>query len=179
LKKPINYTNAITLSHNQEIFSIAFSALSYFNPTMNRYRYKLERLDSEWHEVGSEQRLVNFTALPAGIYVFRVQGATSLGPWSEPGVALRIEVLPPWWSTWWFRAACATLLLLLIWSAYRYRIDQMARQYATLQRSEDRLRLVIDTIPTMAWSALISPVSHGSSTRVFPWRTGWARAGKR
>jgi PAS domain S-box-containing protein len=154
LKQPINYTNAITLSHNQERFSIAFSALSYFNPAMNRYRYKLERLDSEWHEVGSEQRLVNFTALPAGSYVLRVQGATSLGPWSEPGAALRIEVLPPWWNTWWFRTVCTTLLLLLIWLAYRYRINRMARQYAILQRSEDRLRRVIDTIPTMAWSAL-------------------------
>jgi PAS domain S-box-containing protein len=154
LKKTINYTNAITLSHRQNIFSIAFSALSYFNPTTNRYRYRLEGLDSEWHEVGSEERLVNYTALPRGFYAFRVQGATSRGPWSEPGIALRIKVLPPWWSTWWFRAAYATLLLLLIWSAYRYRVGQMARQYATLQRSEDRLRLVIDTIPTMAWSAL-------------------------
>jgi PAS domain-containing protein len=63
--------------------------------------------------------------------------------------------LPPWWSTsWWFRAACVTLLLLLIWFAYRYRMNQMARRCAILQRSEDRLRRVIDTIPTMAWSAL-------------------------
>src|SRR5260370_42156892 len=118
LKKSINYTNAITLSHKQNIFSIAFSALSYFNPTTNRYRYKLEGLDSEWHEVGSEQRLVNYTTLPAGIYDFREQGATSRGPWSQPGAALRIEVLPPWWSTRWFRAAFAHLVLLLQCSPY-------------------------------------------------------------
>src|SRR5216684_2528024 len=41
-----------------------------------------------------------------------------------------------------------------------------------LRRTEQRLRDVIDTIPTMAWTALprvplISSVDRGSSTRVF------------
>jgi PAS domain S-box-containing protein len=153
LKKSITHADAVTLSHRQNMFSLEFSALSYSNPATNRYRYKLEGLDSEWHQVGSDQRLVSYTTLPAGIYEFRVQGATIRGPWNEPGVTLRIEILPPWWSTWWFRTSCAASLLLLIWSAYRYRMNQMARFYATLQRSEDRLRRVIDTIPAHVWSA--------------------------
>ncbi len=42
-----------------------------------------------------------YTTLPSGTYTFRAQGATRGGPWSEPGVALCIENLPPWWDTWW------------------------------------------------------------------------------
>jgi PAS domain S-box-containing protein len=147
LEKSITYTNALTLSPKQNMFSLEFSALSYLNPATNRYRYKLEGLDSKWHEVGSEQRVVNYTTLPVGIYVFRVQGATSQGPWSEPGTALRIEILPPWWGTWWFRALCAAAFVGLLWVLYQSRIQRVRRQ-------EKKLRAVIETIPTFAWTAL-------------------------
>src|SRR3982074_768875 len=55
LEKSITYASALNLSHRQNMFSLEFSALSYSNPATNRYRYKLEGLDSDWHEVGSAQ----------------------------------------------------------------------------------------------------------------------------
>ena len=143
LRKSITYANALTLSHKQNMFSLEFSALSYSNPATNRYRYKLERLDSQWHEAGSEQRLVNYTTLPVGIYMFRVQGATSQGPWSEPGAALRIEILPPWWGTWWFRAMAAAAFLFSAGGLYHIRVGSIEQHYRErelaahkLQRSE-------------------------------------------
>jgi PAS domain S-box-containing protein len=147
LSKSIGYSSALSLSHDQKIFSLEFSALSYFNPATNRYRYKLDGLDRQWHEVGSNQRLVTYTTLPAGVYTFRVQGATSRGDWSEPGLELRVEILPPWWNTWWFRALCAAAFLGLLWSLYQVRIQRVRRQ-------EKKLRDVIETIPTFAWTAL-------------------------
>jgi hypothetical protein len=128
LKQSITYTNAITLSHQQNIFSIEFSALSYFNAATNRYRYKLEGLQKDWREVSSDQRLANYTTSPAGVYTFRVQGATSRGPWSEPGVVLHLQILPPWWSTRPFQAVVGILLFLMAWAAYRQRLHQVARQ---------------------------------------------------
>jgi hypothetical protein len=50
LRRSITYTDWITLSHSQNIFSIEFSALSYFNAETNRYRYRLDGLDSQWNE---------------------------------------------------------------------------------------------------------------------------------
>jgi PAS domain S-box-containing protein len=147
LEKSITYTNALTLSHKQNMFSLEFSALSYFNSATNRYRYKLDGLDHQWHEVGSNQRLVTYTTLPAGTYTFRVQGATSRGAWSEPGAELRLEILPPWWRTWWFRALCTAAFLGLLWVLYQSRIQRVRRQ-------EKKLRAVIETMPTFAWTAL-------------------------
>ncbi len=46
----------------------------------------------QWIESGSDQRLANYTSVPPGTYTFRVQGATSRGPWSEPGAIVRIEI---------------------------------------------------------------------------------------
>ena len=147
LKKAINYTDTITLSHSQNIFSIGFSALSFFNPATNRYRYMLEGLDQKWNEVGSDQRLASYTTLQAGTYTFHVQGASRRGPWSEPGAQLRIQILPPWWNTWWFRALWATACLALLWGLYRMRVQELRRQ-------EKKLRDVIETMPTFAWTAL-------------------------
>jgi ligand-binding sensor domain-containing protein/signal transduction histidine kinase len=137
LKRSITYAEDLTLFHEQDAFSVQFSALSFFSPQTNRYRYKLEGLDSSWHEVGSEQRLASYTTLPAGVYQFRVQGATSRGPWSEPDTALRIEILPPWWNTWWFRTVIAALFVLSLLAVYYYRLRQMAQQLE--MRLEERV----------------------------------------
>jgi PAS domain S-box-containing protein len=146
LSKSITYTTRLTLSHEQRIFSLAFSALSYLSPGTNRYRYKLEGLDDTWHEVGSNERLATYTTLPVGVYAFRVQGATSRGKWSDPGAAVMIEILPPWWSTWWFRVLCAAVAVTLLGGFYRWRIQQLRRQ-------EKHLRDVVETIPAMAFSS--------------------------
>jgi signal transduction histidine kinase len=127
----------LTLSHEQRIFSLAFSALSYFNPGINRYRYRLEGLDEAWHEVGSDERLATYTTLPAGSYTFRVQGATSGGAWSDPGVAVRIEVLPPFWEAWWFRSACGISMLISLWFAYRVHLQQITWKFNV--RLEERV----------------------------------------
>ena len=121
LNMAINHTNAITLSHEQNAFSIGFSALSYLNPPTNRYRYMLEGLDRKWNEVGSDQRFATYTTLPAGKYTFRVEGATSRGHWDEPGATLRIEILPAWWNSWWFRVTYIAALLLVGAAIYIYR----------------------------------------------------------
>jgi PAS domain S-box-containing protein len=146
LSQSIGYTRAVSLSHDQNVFSLEFSALSYFNPVTNRYRYKLDGLDHQWHEVGSNQRLATYTTLPARTYTFRVQGATSRGAWSEPGLELAVKILPPWWSTWWFRTVCVAVFAVLLGGLYRWRIRQLRSQ-------EKHLRDVVETIPAMAFSA--------------------------
>jgi PAS domain S-box-containing protein len=146
LSKSITYTTGLTLSHEQRIFSLAFSALSYLSPGTNRYRYKLEGLDETWREVGSDERLATYTTLPVGAYTFRAQGATSRGVWSDPGAAVLIQILPPWWSTWWFRLLCAAVSVALLGGFYQWRTRQLRRQ-------EKHLRDVVETIPAMAFSA--------------------------
>jgi PAS domain S-box-containing protein len=146
LSKSAAYTTSLTLSHDQNVFSLEFAALSYFNSTTNRYRYKLDGLDHQWYEVRSTQRLVTYTTLPPGRYTFHVQGATGRGVWSEPGLELNIQILPPWWATWWFRTLCAVLCLGLLAGFYRLHIQQ-------LLRDEKHLREVVETIPAMAFTA--------------------------
>jgi signal transduction histidine kinase/streptogramin lyase len=154
LIKSITYTNRLTLSHEQRIFSLAFSALSYSSPGSNRYRYKLEGLEKAWHEVGSDERLATYTTLPAGVYTFCVQGATSRGPWTEPGVQLSIEILPPWWETLSFRVSLGVVVLLVGLAAYNYRLNQIARAMSAGfdERLAERTRIARELHDTLLQS---------------------------
>jgi signal transduction histidine kinase len=154
LKQSITLTDSITLSRQQNIFSIEFSALSFFNAETNRYRYKLDGLDEDWHEVGSDERVANYTTLPAATYTFEVQGATSRGPWSQPGAMLRIVILPAWYQTVWFRLICLTAILLLLWAIYLLRLNELRMQFsAALEaRVDERTRIARELHDTLLQS---------------------------
>lgn len=147
LQKSISYVNDLVLNHRQNIFSFTFAALSYSSPVTNRYRYRLEALERDWNEVRSDQRQATYTTLPPGRYTFRAQGATKGGPWSEPGIALRVEIRPPWWSTQLFRAAVAALVFLIAWTAYRQRVKELAHQFEA--RLAERTRIARELHDTL------------------------------
>ena len=154
LKKAITYTDSLTLSYRDNIFSFEFAALSYANSHRNRYRYKLDGLETDWNEVGSKQRLATYTNLDPGRYVFRVQGSNSDGVWNKEGVSLSIVITPPWWRTSWFRALSVAVFLALLWAAYRLRVRQLNQQFEmTLEaRVGERTRIARDLHDTLLQS---------------------------
>ena len=122
LQKPIWTTGALTLTHTQSIFTLEFAGLSHAAPEKNRYRYRLEGLESEWNEVDSRRRQATYTSLPAGRYVFRVQASNNEEVWNEDGVSLALTILPPWWATWWFRSLMGLAFVGVILGTYKLRI---------------------------------------------------------
>jgi signal transduction histidine kinase/ligand-binding sensor domain-containing protein len=154
LKQSITRTDSITLSHQQNIFSIEFAALSFFNAETNRYRYKLDGLDKDWHEVSSDERIANYTTLPAASYTFEVQGATGRGPWSQPGAMLRIEILPAWYQTLWFRSLCVIAFLFSLWALYLLRLNELKREFSAAldARVDERTRIARELHDTLLQS---------------------------
>jgi ligand-binding sensor domain-containing protein len=125
------------LRYDQNNLSFEFAALSYANSGSNRYRYVLEGLEPGWRNVDASRRSASYTILPPGSYVFRVQGATSRGPWSQPGAAIAVTIEPPWWATWWFRGGAIIVALMLIASSHFYRVRAVRRQFDV--RLEERV----------------------------------------
>ena len=153
LKRSVPFIDTVKLSHTQNVVSLQFSALSYANPEGNRYRYRLDGLDTAWNESGSDQRVITYSLAP-GTYLFHVQGSNSRGIWNEEGTSLQIEISPPWWSTEWFRACAVTAAVLLLGALYRYRLRQVAREFnAHLEgRVDERLRVARDLHDTLLQS---------------------------
>ena len=89
------------------------------------------------------QRIATYTTLPAGTYNLRVQASTTTSPWTEPGVTLKVKILPAWWATWWFRSLYLLLILVMLRIAYRYRLRVMSDALALRlqERVDERIRL--------------------------------------
>ncbi|MGH9337584.1 MAG: ligand-binding sensor domain-containing protein, partial [Vicinamibacteria bacterium] len=134
LNQSITKTEVLTLPYRERIFSIEFAALSYRAPDENRYRYRLEGFDEDWTEVDSRRRLVTYTNLPPGGYVFRVMGSNNDGFWNEEGATLRLQVLPFWWQRWWSRVGGLMMAALALFAAHRLRLRSVAKRAAELQR---------------------------------------------
>jgi signal transduction histidine kinase/ligand-binding sensor domain-containing protein/CheY-like chemotaxis protein len=125
LRSAIWATDSLTLTHAQSIFTLEFAALSYQVPEKNRYRYRLEGLETAWNEVDSRRRVATYTSLPAGKYVFRVQASNNDQVWNERGATLAITVLPAWWATWWFRGILGLTMGGLAFAVYWSRVRSM------------------------------------------------------
>ena len=151
LKKAIPYADSLRLAYWQNFISFEFAALSYANSRKNRYRYRLEGATLDWNEVDSAQRLVMYTNLDHGRYVFRVQGSNSDGVWNEAGVSLPIVITPPWYKTDLFRASSVGLVLALMWVAYQARMRQVQRAFEmTLEaRVGERTRIARELHDTL------------------------------
>jgi PAS domain S-box-containing protein len=125
---------------------IEFTALSLALPEKIRFRYKLEGQDPDWKEV-INSRKVQYSNLAPGSYRFRVMAGNNSGVWNEAGATLDFFVVPAYYQTNWFRALCAAAFLALVYAAYRFRVRQLRHQ-------EKKLRDMVETIPTFAWTAL-------------------------
>jgi signal transduction histidine kinase/ligand-binding sensor domain-containing protein/DNA-binding response OmpR family regulator len=109
LKRSITETSDLTLTHNENVFSIEFAACDYLNPNKIAYQYKLESFDKEWLSAENSNRKATYTNLDAGDYVFKVRASNINNPANSSLVTLNIKVLPPFW-----KSAFAYVLYLII-----------------------------------------------------------------
>jgi signal transduction histidine kinase/ligand-binding sensor domain-containing protein len=101
-----------------------------------RYRYRLDGLDTDWHELtGARQAL--YTNLRPGRYAFRVIAANNDGVWNESGAALAFLIPPAFVQTGWFIALCLVSGAAAVWALVRLRVRQVHRRLE--ERMEDRL----------------------------------------
>jgi signal transduction histidine kinase len=133
LRQAIDATRSVTLTHADRMISFKFAALNYRAPRQIRYRYRLEGFDDNWIEVDSTRRLVTYTNLAPGEYVFRVTAANENGVWNEAGRAISLVVTPAWWATWWFRGLAVALLVGCATGLYALRVNSLERRRRTLE----------------------------------------------
>lgn len=121
---PIEQLEHLTLTPDEDIFTFGFTMLDLTNPGKQKFKYRMLGYNEEWIEVGNA-RSATYTNLEPGDHVFQVIGMNSSGTWTEKPTSLHITILAPWYATWWFRTAVFFLLVGLVYSFYRYRLNQL------------------------------------------------------
>lgn len=156
ITKDIDLMEELSISHDQNDFSIDFQLLNFIKPWKNRYAYILDGYEKEWHE--SQTGTATYSNLPAGFYTLRIKAANNDGIWEPEERKLAIRIRPAPWATWWAWLLYLTAIGLLIYFIIRYVLmrhrflqEQLLQQYKldffTNISHEIRTRLTLITTP--------------------------------
>ena len=100
LNKSISVTKNLELQYNENYITFEFLSLYFENPEQIQYAYKMEGIDKDFINIGSN-RVVNHSNLQAGDYTFKLK-STINGQWDKSKVtSINLKILPPIWRTWW------------------------------------------------------------------------------
>jgi ligand-binding sensor domain-containing protein/signal transduction histidine kinase len=148
LKSTPELLREISFNHDENVFSISYSALSYDMPEYNQYAYKLEGFDKDWIFCGNRKE-VTYTNLDPGRYIFRVKGANHDEVWNETGASLTAIVNPAWWQTVWFTALVWVSVISAIGGTVRFVVVRRLQKRITQLEQEkaierDRARISQD-----------------------------------
>ena len=151
------------LTRNLEI---DYAGLSYLQPDLLRFRYRLFNHDREWADVGS-RRQAYYNDLPPGSYRFQVTACNKDGVCNERGASVAILIPPAWWQTWWFKALGVLTVFALVAAVLRWRLTAFAER--TRVRFDDRLqertRVARDLHDTLMQTVLASKLlADGAGT---------------
>jgi signal transduction histidine kinase/ligand-binding sensor domain-containing protein/DNA-binding response OmpR family regulator len=135
IKKSVLSTSHLTISPDQNAFSIEFTGLSFFNPQKNQYQYRLVGFNSDWLRADADSRKVSFTNLDPGDYEFLVKASNNDGFWNEVPASLKITVLPRFWKT---RTALIFYIVVIITLLYITRKLIQNRERIKFRREQER-----------------------------------------
>jgi hypothetical protein len=135
LTKPVTKTEEIRLKHDQNVFTLGFTATDYGNPEDKTFYYKLENYDEDWRLSGVDEKAYYFN-VPPGKYVFRVRVSNHTnGATAEKSIPVIIS--PPWWQTWWAYLLYALLIVIAVILIDRMQKKKVIRKARELGRERE------------------------------------------
>ena len=153
-EKALPLGSSMALPAGSRDLRIDYTAPYLRRPEQVRFRYRLDGLDSDWHDAGARRQAL-YSRLGPGTYRFRLMasdGATQ--GWSGREAGFAFKVLPAFWQTWWFALICVVTALLLVWWLVRWRVSaaRAGMQRAYRARIGERERIARDLHDTLLQS---------------------------
>ncbi|MDL2291579.1 response regulator, partial [Bacteroides sp. OttesenSCG-928-F21] len=123
--KTPSFTERIELPYKYNNFSIEFASLTYQNPGLNKYVYKLEGFEKEWQYTDANRHFAYYNNLKSGSYTFLLRATNENGVWSSRTRRMEVVILPPFWATWWAYTIYVLLLIGIVFLIYRTAKNRM------------------------------------------------------
>lgn len=120
-------SDSVAANWRVDLLEIDYTALSFIDPKLINFRYKLENYDQNWVEAGN-RRAAFYTGLPPGKYRFLVTASNNDGLWSDEPAVLPITIIPPFWMTRWFTIVVTFLLVMGGIALYAKRINKLKKE---------------------------------------------------
>jgi signal transduction histidine kinase len=92
----------LVLPPGSSTLQIAYTALSFTEPSRVQFRYRLEGVDRDWVDPG-QRRQAFYTQLGAGTYDFHVIASNDAGVWNEEGARITLTIDPTFLQSIWFK----------------------------------------------------------------------------
>lgn len=121
--KILHPEHQIKLDSDENYIKLEFSTLDLMNAAQLKYQYKLDGLDGDWIDNGTNNAVV-YTNLSGGDYVFRVRPYLKSDLYYTPQLSVPITIATPIWQQWWMVIVYAVILILCINIYIRYRQRQ-------------------------------------------------------
>jgi ligand-binding sensor domain-containing protein/signal transduction histidine kinase len=135
----------VQLSTSDQGCEIQYTSPSLAAPEKEQFKYRMEGLDADWTEAGTERTAV-YKYLPPGKYRFTVFACSENGVWSETPASVTLYRPPPFWQAWWFLVSCGLFMALAVSLIVRWftrrrmkrRLEEIQRQHM-LERERTRI----------------------------------------
>ncbi len=147
LTKSTEYTQKVSLAHNQNQVFIEFSVIDFKNTEKFRFRYRLAGIDQDWVEAGTD-RFATYSQLQPGNYTFAVITSLDGESWSKPA-ELNITVNPPFYRTWLAYLLYLSIVSYLAYRWYQVQLNRVRLQQQLLYKGKEAEKLAeLNTLKT-------------------------------
>ena len=123
-------SKAVRLNHDQNNFSISYSALDFGDGLRFSYQYKLDGFNDQWVDAMQSSEAF-FSNIPAGDYAFCVRVLSSGQQNILAERTIPVIISPARWLTWWAKLLYVLVAFVLIWYLFaswqRYRLERWTR----------------------------------------------------
>ncbi|MBX3713524.1 MAG: response regulator [Lysobacter sp.] len=145
----------VTMAPGDRDLRIVARVMSFADPALHRYRFRLHGFDPDWVQQEADGERV-FSSLPPRTYRLEVQGANADGAWS-PSRRIEVVVQAPWWRRGWAFVLYALALAGMV--AWGVRLDRRrARRRHAYQLARQKQALAEDA--SLAKSRFLANLGH-------------------
>ncbi|HUK63857.1 MAG TPA: ATP-binding protein, partial [Dongiaceae bacterium] len=132
--RPLPMDGALRLPWKRNRLELRFAALSFREPSLIRYQFRL-REGATW--TNSMEPDLHLVDLAPGAYRVAMRASLDGAHWTAAPATVPFTVLAPWWREPWALALFALVLAALLFTAHRVRVGMLLR----LERQRTRIAM--------------------------------------